>query len=523
MSPRCRRLLLAALFLAPGATAAAAGARLELTVEVDPGGVLDGTLLEVPGRTPGEPRLAIGVQNAVQTGMPSYAGLITIFVRAGGPSRWRDLGEPFERGNFVWLTAFDNQLIALDRQEVAPPRKLVGGEPPRWRPLTRPELARLEEHLQRDRSALRRPRLAAGRHWVQVLDPRTLEVCRLGAAPGAACRRHELPPGNDIVYTVATDEHGVVLFANEGWFRLMPDGTLHTLWLQTPGDSSQMYAAVRTRSGTVLGHYPSGNVMSITGSAMQVAVRAAFAGAPYTAPARRADREVQSLAHYGGQLFAGVWPWGEIYRHDAASGWRLARRLFSTPPVTDELAPYARVIAADGHPGMVVRLARRLQSALPEWARTDREPLFESKAEGDPDVWGQRVTQLVPLGPSLYAATGNKSGEHVADWLRYLPSPRLAAEYGRVYELTTPGNLACNLPRVRDRLALRFTVARQRLEVWANGVLLCSLVDESLAAAAAALGAAGTLGEGRYGKLTGGRVLAGRETADGRPARAAPN
>ena len=500
-------MLVLILAIVPSCTVAA-GPTLTFSLERKPGYTLSGTVFEVAGDTPDSPDFSIGIQGVVQTGMPSYSELLTIFVKNNGMAVWRDLGQPFSKGNFVWLVALDNQLIAIDRQDVAPPRKLIANKEPQWGELSTLEFGHLDRYLRRSRSDLRRPRLRGGPFTIQVVRAGRLEICRRNPEQKESCQLRTMPPGNDILYTVAEDEEHIVLFANEGWFRLENDGALHPAWLRAddPRRSNQVYTAVRTGRGILLGHYPTGDLLTLTISNGRVSASPFFGSPPYTAPARRNGRELQSLASYGGRFLAGVWPWGELYEFRTASGWRMIRRMFQAPEISDELAPYAEAIIESTQPDLTTRLLNRLYSILPDWSkfrRTDPQP---DQATPDPDVWGQRITQLVPLGPSLYLATGNKSGEYKSKWLNFLPSPKLANEYGKVYEITFPGNLACNLPQNGTSLDLEISIVGHRLEVRADGNLLCSLSDTTIPLAAKSLRTGGILGYGMYGKLIGGHV-----------------
>jgi hypothetical protein len=47
------------------------------------------------------------------------------------------------------------------------------------------------------------------------------------------------------------------------------------------------------------------------------------------------SREAQTTTIYRGDLYAGVWPWGELWRLDTVTKkWRLAQRMFSYPQLT---------------------------------------------------------------------------------------------------------------------------------------------------------------------------------------------
>ena len=113
---------------------------------------------------------------------------------------------------------------------------------------------------------------------------------------------------------------------------------------------------------------------------------------------------------YGGDLFVGVWPWAEVWRYNPDSGrWVFMRRMFKHPALTDKIT----------HPYEV-----------------------ENRKHPVANLWGQRVTSLIPNGPDLFLSTSSKG---VDKW-KPQEFPFLAPEkwksYGKVYRVTMPGHLA---------------------------------------------------------------------------------
>ena len=109
-------------------------------------------------------------------------------------------------------------------------------------------------------------------------------------------------------------------------------------------------------------------------------------------------------------MYAGVWPWGEVWRRDEMSErWGFLGRVFTHPePTTQTAHPYERE-------------TRQLDPVL--------------------NRWGQRVTGLVPLGDTLYIATSSKAGLAYEPKFTFLAGGKWK-EYGSLYRYHKPGHLS---------------------------------------------------------------------------------
>lgn len=201
---------------------------------------------------------------------------------------------------------------------------------------------------------------------------------------------------------VATNNGGVFRFSEGQWHLLRP---------ADPKTSFQIYAMINYYDRLLMGQYPTGELFDIQGDRL-----VHWEGVP-PRPENSSPlfREAQSLAIYRGELYAGIWPWGEVWRLPRREGkWHYAARLFTRPSVSADItAPYEKEM------------------------NERNAPVY--------NIWGQRVTSLVPFGNSLYASTASKNGAPFDEEFDFLDS-RAQEEYGAVYSLTLPGHAETNIP-----------------------------------------------------------------------------
>jgi len=232
------------------------------------------------------------------------------------------------------------------------------------------------------------------------------------------------PLGEQIL--AASNLGGVHVLEGRAWRTLRaPDGT-----------SFQIYAALNTADRLLLGHYPTGELLAFTGGQLE-----RRGGWPPVMPGvSRKWREAQTLTIYGGDLYVGVWPWGELWRQSGVDQrWRLLGRLFTHPEPTDK-------------------------TTHPYEAETQQlDPV--------PNRWGQRVTSLVPLGDALYLSTSAKGHAPYEQKFAFLAGDK-HLEYGAVYRYRKPGCLAVPLTWKERPTTLSFRIAPCRLEVWQDGTCL---------------------------------------------------
>jgi hypothetical protein len=232
------------------------------------------------------------------------------------------------------------------------------------------------------------------------------------------------------------------------------------------GVSYQIYSALNYYDSLLLGHYPTGNLYTYDGRSLRL-----LAGWPPVMPGVSTEaREAQSLAIYGGDLYVGVWPWGELWRYDPdRCGWLFAGRMFTHPAPT----------AATQHP-------------------------YENETYAVHSIgnaWGQRVPSLLPLDDGLYVSTSAKSSEPWDPKFSFLGGGKWQ-EYGAIHKLTLPGHLTVTPEWVDGPTTFTFTISGSTLRVVQDGVQLGEVTfDSPLRLALSTTGM--SWGTGIYGNFRG--------------------
>ena len=240
-------------------------------------------------------------------------------------------------------------------------------------------------------------------------------------------------PG-EFPYSYGQLDQDVLVGSNNGGVYRFRKGQWSTLRKADPTTSFQLYAMINYRDRLLMGQYPTGELFEVEGDELKH-----LAGwPPRPAGAGPSAREAQTLTLYRGDLFAGVWPWGEVWRFkDADSTWEYVRRLFAEPPMTLEVqAPYEQEMTQLG--------------------------------EKVNNLWGQRVTALVPFREGLLASTSNKNGAPCEPRLTFLEGGR-AREYGEVHRLYLPGHLSVPIAWTGVATDLEFEITPAGMSVSQDG------------------------------------------------------
>lgn len=228
----------------------------------------------------------------------------------------------------------------------------------------------------------------------------------------------------------------VLTGSNVGGFYVFERGQWKKLLDPNLKVSYQLYSSMSFGDRLLMGQYPTGRIFSYDGTAIvdQADWPPVLPGVvPYS-------REAQTTAIYGGYLYVGVWPWGELWRYSPDSKtWTFVRRMFDHPELSAEVT----------HP-------------------------YDVENKGNPvsNQWGQRVTSLVTLGADLFVSTSAK------DPCVWQPekNPFLAPEkwksYGSVYRLSAPGHLAAPVAWTNGSTRLVFSLTEKELSVSQDGRLL---------------------------------------------------
>ena len=240
-------------------------------------------------------------------------------------------------------------------------------------------------------------------------------------------------PG-EFPYSYGQLNDDVYVGSNNGGFYRFRQGRWSTLRKADPTTSFQLYAMVNYRDRLLMGQYPSGELFEVEGDELKQLI----GWPPRPEGANPHAREAQTLTLYRGDLFAGVWPWGEVWRlKDADSTWEFTGRLFKHPAMHPEVqAPYEQEMNQLG------------------------EKIY--------NLWGQRVTALIPHREGLLASTSNKNGAPSEPRLTFLKGGR-DREYGEVYRLYLPGQLTVPLAWTGAPIALEFEITPGGMTVLQNG------------------------------------------------------
>lgn len=169
------------------------------------------------------------------------------------------------------------------------------------------------------------------------------------------------------------------------------------------------------------------------------------AGWPPVLPGVSASaREAQTTVIYGGELFVGVWPWGELWRYQPdARKWSFARRMFDHPQLSDQVV----------HPYDV-----------------------ENRDNAVSNQWGQRVTSLVTRGSDLLVATSAKDPcEWDAGKFPFL-APEKWKSYGTVYRLTMPGHLGASTAWTAGPTTFDLTLRGKSMSISQDGKKIAETV-----------------------------------------------
>jgi hypothetical protein len=225
----------------------------------------------------------------------------------------------------------------------------------------------------------------------------------------------------------------IVTGSNIGGFYVFEDGAWRMLLEPKIGVSYQLYSTLAFHDRLLMGQYPTGRIFEYDGEKITD-----LADWPpvLTGVSGRA-REAQTTVIYGGDLFVGVWPWGELWRYNADSRkWTFMRRMFDHPDLSDEIV----------HPYDV-----------------------ENRGNAVRNLWGQRVTSLIPSGPDLFIGTSAKSPcEWDAEKFPFL-SPDKWKSYGSVYRVTMPGHLGAAAQWTDGPTTIEFTIRGSEITITQDG------------------------------------------------------
>lgn len=240
----------------------------------------------------------------------------------------------------------------------------------------------------------------------------------------------EVTRGRDeFAYAVGPTDAGIVVALNSGRLLVFDPVSVRFRVSESDGFSLQLYAFARYGERGLWGQYPDGQVGEVRDGRFESSVEQPLSGLD----SANSLPELQTLGIYKGWLWAGIWPYGTVHRASIEEpNWLSFRRMFSGPEIKPgESEPFA---AALGNNAM-----------------------------------GQRITDMLPFGDSLYVATGSKTGI-----LPQLPSApdaegirSLLPEYGRVWRIRGTGALAIPLMEFQsaNRTGITIRITRSKLQI----------------------------------------------------------
>jgi hypothetical protein len=262
------------------------------------------------------------------------------------------------------------------------------------------------------------------------------------------------PPERNFPYAVlkASSSGGFLVATNLGDVYEVSDSALRVVhnWAEPahPHTSWQPYTLIRHADKVLVGQYPSGGVFEFDTTTRKLSDAPTPVGPEPGAGS--SHREAQELIAYADSLYLGVWPWGTVWsltppksEDAAAPGWMLARRLFASPAVSGEDAPW--------------------------------EAFIQNATGGNfSNYWGQRVEGSCLHDGRAYFTTSAKNAG-VRDWVGIIPEDA-QKEYGHVWELDNKGQVSGHFewPLHGGSTLLRFAINERGIAVTQDGAPLAS-------------------------------------------------
>jgi hypothetical protein len=230
----------------------------------------------------------------------------------------------------------------------------------------------------------------------------------------------------------------IVTGSNIGGFYVFEEGVWRMLLKPKLGVSYQLYSTMAFHDRLLMGQYPTGRIFEYDGKKITD-----LAGwPPKLEGVSGSAREAQTTVIYGGDVFVGVWPWGELWRYNPDSkSWTFMRRMFDHPKLSDKII----------HPYDV-----------------------ENRGNAVGNQWGQRVTSLVTSSTDLFISTSAYSPwEWNAEKYPFLAPDRWKS-YGTVYRMAMPGHLGAATKWTDGPTVMEFTIRSSEITIAQDGKRLAT-------------------------------------------------
>lgn len=276
----------------------------------------------------------------------------------------------------------------------------------------------------------------------------------------------------EFAYSYGQHGNTVVNCSNWGGFYVFRNGTWSVLRTPDEKTSYQIYCMINFEDRLLMGQYPAGVMFAYDGRQIEQ-----LTDWPPVPPGVSPKlREAQSAAIYRGELFVGVWPWGELWRYDRDTRkWSMVQRMFRHPyPSNMIIHPYEEEARAAG----LVH-----------------------------NILGQRVPALLPVRDDLLVTTASKSSwsDQMAKLTETFGTEAIN-EYGLIHRLHLPGNLSAVITWKDSPTVLRFVAEGTRMTIHQDGEELATTsIDPALFQMVKPAGY--RWGQGLFGPV-GGRITA---------------
>jgi hypothetical protein len=384
-----------------------------------------GTFFQINNKD-GLPIVGAGIPYVINT-RSEHKNVIQIFIKKEDPKlRIVDLGVPFDNTSTIKLKSIDDNLYAVNTDT----NELKKYNSRNWVSVG----SEIFDSIDAGKKAL----------WSYNFNniyykyyengaERFFEVCK----QGRGCKIHEIDY-RLWFFTLIPDfeKESITVFGSRG--EIIEIDYYSLIFHEKVKDySDQFYSTIFYQSDVLLGHYPSGTIFKYDTKNKKPSFVDPKIGKEECSSAN--EREVQSMAFFGGDLIAGLWPFGELWVGRPYTPWHREARLFSGSSCG--VAPYI-------------------------------DDLYDS--EYVYNALGQRIVDMVPYADGLIVATGIKhSNPRVSDSINFLEK-NLQSEYGRVYKLTKHVDLSCPIP-LEDIDFVEFKFYLHRILLSVNEKIICEL------------------------------------------------